>query len=67
VAVECLALTPLVHFNAPEYWRDRAEKARAIAGQLTVLEAKRLMFKSATDCDQRAGRAEERMAKQQSM
>jgi hypothetical protein len=57
---------PLTHFNDPKYWRDRAEKARAIADQLIFPEAKRLMFKSATDCDQLAERAVKRMAKQQS-
>jgi hypothetical protein len=56
----------LTHFNDPKYWRDRAEKARAIANRLTVPEAKRLMFKSATDCDQLAERAVKRIAKQQS-
>jgi hypothetical protein len=56
----------LAHFNDPKYWRDRAEKARAIADQVTFPEAKRLMFKSATDCDQLAARAARRIAKQQS-
>ena len=42
------------HLNDPEYWRDRAEQARALAEQTTSERTKKMMFKIADDYDQLA-------------
>ena len=46
--------------NDPNYWRSRAEEARAIAMQMTDPHNKAIMFQIAQDYEKLAKRAEER-------
>ena len=45
------------YFNDPEYWRERAEEARALAQQMSNEKAKETMLMVAADCDGFAVRA----------
>jgi hypothetical protein len=58
VASDFAALMPPAYFDNPKHWRDRAEEARAVADQLTDLEAKRMMLVIAADYAKLAERAE---------
>jgi hypothetical protein len=46
--------------NDPEYWRSRAEEARAVAVQMTDPRTKAIMLSIAQDYEKLAGRAEQR-------
>jgi hypothetical protein len=46
--------------NDPEHWLKRAEEARALAGELTDSEARRMMLNIADGYDRLAKRAEAR-------
>jgi len=48
-------------FNDPKHWRERAEEARAHAGQMTDPEAKRMMLGIAEDYEKLARRAQDRL------
>ena len=50
-------------FNNVRHWRERAEEARAVAGQLNNPEAKRVMLGIAEGYERMAKLAEERLAK----
>ena len=52
--------------NNVRHWRERAEEARAVAGQLNHPEAKRIMLGIAEGYGRMAKLAEERLAKSQS-
>ena len=45
----------------PEYWRIRAEEARAMAEHMSLLESKETMLAIAADYDHLAGIAERRL------
>ena len=49
--------------NNVRHWRERAEEARAVAGQLNNPEAKRVMLGIAEGYERMAKLAEERLAK----
>ena len=49
--------------DGPEYWRSRAEEARAIAVQMTDTHTKATMLAIAQDYEKLAKRAEQRAAK----
>ena len=49
--------------NNVRHWRERAEEARAVAGQLNHPEAKRIMLGIAEGYERMAKLAEERLAK----
>lgn len=49
-----------LNINDPEYWRKRAEEARAIAVQMTDHHTKAVMLGIAQDYEKLAVRAEER-------
>jgi hypothetical protein len=51
--------------NDPEYWRNRAEEARAIAVQMTDAHTKATMLAIAQDYEKLAKRAEQRGGKSQ--
>jgi hypothetical protein len=51
------------HFiNDPAHWRQRAEEARALAGQLNDLDAKIAMLRIADEYERLAKRASARVA-----
>jgi len=47
----------------PDYWRNRAEEARAVAVQMTDAHTKATMLAIAQDYEKLAVRAEQRAAK----
>jgi hypothetical protein len=49
--------------NDPEYWRKRAEEARAAAVQMMDAHTKAIMLSIAQDYEKLAKRAEQRAAK----
>ena len=49
--------------NDPEYWRKRAEEARAVAVQMMDAHTKAIMLSIAQDYEKLAKRAEQRAAK----
>ena len=49
--------------NDPEYWRKRAEEARAVAVQMMDAHTKAIMLSMAQDYEKLAKRAEQRAAK----
>jgi hypothetical protein len=59
--------SPDLHtISDPEYWRERAEEARAMAEQLTHdLLLRRRMLKVADDCEELAKRAAKRLRDRQ--
>ena len=48
--------------NSPDHWRDRAEEARAIAGELRGAEPQRIMLEVAAGYDRLAELAERQLA-----
>jgi hypothetical protein len=50
-----------IPINDPKHWRERAEKARAVAGEMTDRDAKRKMLRIAQDYEELARRAERRL------
>jgi hypothetical protein len=50
-----------VPINDPKHWRERAEKARAHAEQMSDLEARQTMLEIAEDYEKLARRAEQRL------
>jgi len=46
--------------NDPEYWRRRAEEARAVAVQMTDPHTKAIMLSIAQDYEKLAARAQQR-------
>jgi hypothetical protein len=52
--------------NDPQHWRDRAEQARAMAVQMTDVDAITAMLSVAADYELLAKRAEERVRESQS-
>jgi hypothetical protein len=50
----------------PRHWRDRAEEARAVAGQLSDATARAMMLEIAATYDRMARDAERRLAAKQS-
>ena len=54
------SLMPLAAINHPEYWRNRATEARAVAAQTRDTHIKALMLKFAQDYEKLAVRAEQR-------
>jgi hypothetical protein len=50
-----------VPINDPKHWRERAEEARAVAGQLTDEKSREAMLRIAKDYDQLAERAKRRL------
>jgi hypothetical protein len=59
VRVPPVRATP--HFNDPEHWHQRAEKARVFAGQMNDERTKNTMIGIADDYDKLAVRAEMRL------
>ena len=51
-----------LNISDPEYWRSRAEEARAVAVQMTDLHTKAVMLSIAQDYEKLAVRAEQRAA-----
>jgi hypothetical protein len=51
--------------NGPEYWRKRAEEARAVAVQMMDPHTKAVMLSIAQDYEKLAERAEQRATKPQ--
>jgi hypothetical protein len=51
---------PSSYINDPKHWRERAEEARALAGQMTDPEAKATMLGIAEDYEKMAKRAQDR-------
>jgi hypothetical protein len=49
--------------NGPEYWRKRAEEARAVAVQMMDPHTKAVMLSIAQDYEKLAERAEQRATK----
>jgi hypothetical protein len=49
--------------NNPEYWRERAEEARAIAVQMLDARSKSIMLGIAQNYEKLAARAEQRALK----
>ena len=49
--------------NNPEYWRKRAEEARAVAVHMMDAHTKAIMLSIAQDYEKLAQRAEQRAAK----
>ena len=49
--------------NDPEYWRKRAEEARAVAVQMMDANTKAIMLSIAQDYEKLAVRAEQRAVK----
>jgi len=45
----------------PDYWRNRAEEARAVAAQMTDAHTKAVMLTIAQDYEKLAKRAEQRV------
>jgi len=45
----------------PDYWRKRADEARAIADDMTDSKSRRIMYNLATQYDELASRAERRL------
>jgi hypothetical protein len=48
------------HLDDPEYWRDRAEKVRALADQVSNQKARDAMLRIVADYELLAIRAQER-------
>jgi len=46
--------------NGPDYWRSRAEEARAVAAQMVDAHTKAVMLTIAQDYEKLAKRAEQR-------
>ena len=51
-----------MNLNDPEYWRSRAEEARAVAVQMTDPRTRAIMLGIAQDYEKLAERAEQRAA-----
>ena len=49
-----------MNLNDPEYWRSRAEEARAVAVQMTDPHTRAIMLSIAQDYEKLAERAEQR-------
>ena len=49
-----------MNLNDPEYWRSRAEEARAVAVQMTDPHTRAIMLSIAQDYENLAERAEQR-------
>ena len=47
-------------FDDPKHWRERAEQARALAGQMSDAASKEMMLGIAKDYERLAERAEQR-------
>src|SRR5262249_2925283 len=47
-------------FDDPKHWRERAEQARALAGQMSDAASKEMMLEIAKDYERLAERAEQR-------
>ena len=50
----------IMDLNDPEYWRRRAEEARAVAVQMTDPHTKAIMLSIAQDYEKLAARAQQR-------
>jgi predicted Rossmann-fold nucleotide-binding protein len=53
--------------HGPDHWRKCAEEARALAGELTDLHAKRRMLKVVEDYEKLAKRAERRLRERENL
>ena len=47
----------MTSFNDPEHWRNRAERARSLANQMSDEAFKQMMLRTAADYDRLAERA----------
>ena len=52
----------MTSFNDPEHWRNRAQRARSLAEQITDEAFKQMMLRTAADYDRLAKRAALRAA-----
>ena len=52
----------MTSFNDPEHWRNRAQRARSLAEQITDEAFKQMMLRTAADYDRLAERAALRAA-----
>jgi hypothetical protein len=59
-AEEGLGALKIMKLNNPEYWRSRAEEARAVAVQMSDAHTKAVMLGVAQDYEKLAERAEQR-------